>query len=398
MIDSIKFLFHIPLSNPISIFAAVLLFILVAKITCYYLKLPDIIGLIVLGVIVGPHTLNILDQNLAVTIFANTGLLYIMFMAGLELDVEKFKSYKNKSIIFGLLTFFIPLCIGLTVFYCIFKYNFIASFLIALMFSTHTLITYPMVSNKGESQRSSVAITIGGTIITDTLVLLILAFTIGIYQKGQNNWFFIEVIIGFIFLSFFAIKVVPYLSKIFFLHFARQIELQYAFVLLVVFILSMLAKTIGIDVIIGAFFAGLSLSKLISKRKILKKNICFVGNTLFIPTFLISIGMIVNISVISTNKHLFLIAIILVSTAIISKWIAAFSAQKIFNLNRSEGYLMFGLSTAHAAATLAIILIGFRVGILDEILLNSTIFLIIVSCFTAAIFTSKSLSDIKKKY
>ncbi|WP_440617075.1 cation:proton antiporter [Cysteiniphilum sp. 6C5] len=396
-LETLKHLFTLPLDNPVSIFTVVLALILAAKVICHYSKIPSIIGLIITGIIVGPHALNILDQNLAVTIFATTGLLYIMFLAGLELEMKEFKLHQHKSLLFGVLTFIIPFAIGFPVFYYGFDLQASAAILVAIMFSTHTLIAYPMVSKKGYARRQAVAIAVGGTIITDTVVLLILALVTGLHQEGSSIVMLITLVIGFILFSLIAFIVIPYIAKGFFYLFARKKSLHYTFVLFVVFLLALLAEIIGVDAIIGAFFAGLSLNRFVAKKKKLKAEIHFIGDTLFIPVFLISVGMIVNLEVLVDMHHILTIAITLIIVALVSKWLAAKFTQYALKLSPLDGRLIFGLSSAHAAATLAIILVGYKNGILSNAILNSTILLILISCLTASLVTANTLKHLSKK-
>ncbi|WP_116964289.1 cation:proton antiporter [Fastidiosibacter lacustris] len=396
ILENIKHIAELPLNTPVSIFTFVLLLIIATKIICHYLRIPSIVGLIVAGVIAGPHALNILDQNLAVTIFATTGLLYIMFMAGLELEMKEFKLHKNKSLLFGTLTFLIPFCIGFIVFHYGFDYSISASILISIMFSTHTLVAYPMVSIKGYATRPAVAIAVGGTIITDTLVLLILAIITGIHHDKNDIAMFITLIFSFIVFSFIAFIIIPYIAKRFFYAFARKTSLHYTFVLLTVFVLAVFAEIIGVDAIIGAFFAGLALNRFVTKKQKLKTEIHFIGNTLFIPVFLISVGMIVNLHVLTDIHNVATIAITLITVALVSKWLAAKLTQWCLRLSTIDGKLIFGLSSAHAAATLAIILVGYKTEILDNAILNSTILLILVSCLVSSTVTARTLNQFTK--
>lgn len=397
ILANLNHIFARPLTSPVSIFLVALLLILTAKVICHYSKIPKIIGLIVAGIIVGPHALNILNQNLAVTIFATTGLLYIMFSAGLELEMKEFKLQKRKSILFGALTFLIPFGMGFPVFYYLFNYEMSASILIAIMFSTHTLIAYPMVSKKGYAKRQAVAIAIGGTIITDTVVLLILALVTGLHQEGSGVLILATLLLGFIGFSLVAFLLVPYIAKTFFYLLARKKSFHYTFVLMVVFLLAVLAEMIGVDAIIGAFFAGLALNRFVAKKKRLKAEIHFIGETLFIPVFLISVGMIVDLNVLLDLHNVLMITTTLIFVALLSKWLAAKLTQSILKLTPLDGCLIFGLSSSHAAATLAIILVGYKAGILDLPILNSTILLILVSCLTASIVTARTLNQLKKQ-
>ena len=173
--DQINMQFQYPLQNPVLIFALILLIILIAPILFKKLKVPGIIGLIIAGVIVGPHGLNLLAQNSAIELFSTIGLLYIMFIAGLELDIHEFRRNRIPCLSFGFLTFTLPLLIGFPACYFILRYDLTASLLTASIFATQTMVAYPIVTKFGISQNKAVAVTVGGTIFTDTAVLLMLA-------------------------------------------------------------------------------------------------------------------------------------------------------------------------------------------------------------------------------
>ncbi len=214
--------FSLPLTNPVLIFSLILFIILLSPILLKRLSIPGIIGLIISGVIIGPHSLNILEQNSAIDLFSTIGLLYIMFIAGLELDLNEFKSNRNKSLLFGFFTFFFPLSIGFPVCYYFLEYDFNASFLTASMFATHTLVAYPIVSKLGVSKNQAVAITVGGTILTDTAVLIILAVIMGNSQGSLNQEFWIKLGVSLTIFSAIMFSVIPRISKCFFLVLQRE--------------------------------------------------------------------------------------------------------------------------------------------------------------------------------
>lgn len=386
--------FDLPLVNPVLVFSVILFIILLAPILLGKIKIPAIIGLIISGIVIGPHGANILQKNSAIDLFSTIGLLYIMFIAGLELDLIEFKKYQYKSLIFGFLTFFIPLIIGLPVCYYFLHYSLKTSFLVASMFSTHTLIAYPIVSKLGISKNEAVAITVGGTILTDTAVLIILAVIMGSESGGLNAQFWIHLGITLSVFSAIMFLIIPRVAKWFFSKLESEKSSHYIFVLSVVFFAAFLAQVAGVEPIIGAFVAGLALNKLIPHSSALMNRIEFVGNTLFIPFFLISVGMLVDISVVLSGPTALIVAGTLTIVALSGKWISAFLTRKIYKYSKDQGNLIFGLSGAHAAATLAIILVGFKAGILDENVLNGTIILILITCIVASVFTQKAALNI----
>ena len=382
--------FHLPLHNPVLIFSLILFIILLAPILLKRIRIPGIIGLIVSGIIIGPAGLNLLEKSLFVDVFSTIGLLYIMFIAGLELNLNEFKATKNKSLIFGLLTFSVPLGIGFPVCYYLLGFDFNASLLTSSMFATHTLVTYPIVSKLGVSKNIAVAITVGGTILTDTAVLIMLAVILGASDGGLTQDFWIRLGISLILFSAFMFVVIPKIAKWFFRTLESEKYSHYIFVLSVVFFSAFLAEIAGLESIIGAFAAGLALNKLIPHSSALMNRIEYIGNSLFIPFFLISVGMIVDISVIMSGPMALIIAGTLTIVALLGKWIAAFFTQLIFRFSNAQRKLIFGLSSSHAAATLAVILVGYKAGILDSNILNGTVVLILVTCIVASFVTENA--------
>ncbi|HCE56118.1 MAG: cation:proton antiporter [Lutibacter sp.] len=386
--------FQLPLGNPVLIFSLILLIILLSPILLRKLNIPGIIGLIISGVIIGPYGLNILEKNSAVDLFSTIGLLYIMFIAGLDLDMNQFKANRNKSLLFGFFTFIIPLTIGFPVCYYFLEYDFNASLLTASMFATHTLVAYPIVSKLGISKNQAVAITVGGTILTDTAVLIILAVIIGNSEGNLNQDFWIKLGISLAIFSAIMFYIIPKIAEWFFSKLESEKHSHYIFVLAVVFFAAFLAEVAGVEPIIGAFVAGLALNKLIPHSSALMNRIEFIGNSLFIPFFLISVGMIVDISVLTKGPAAIIVAATLTVVALFGKWFAALFTQLVFRYSTAERQLIFGLSSSHAAATLAIILVGYKAKILDENILNGTIILILVTCIVASFATEKAAKKI----
>ncbi|HLW15342.1 MAG TPA: cation:proton antiporter, partial [Flavobacteriaceae bacterium] len=378
------------------IFSLILFIILIIPNILNRIKIPGIIGLIIAGIIIGPKGLNFfIEEDSFVEIFSTIGLLYIMFIAGLELDLNLFKANRNKSIAFGFLTFIIPLGLGFPIFYYLLhpidpNIDLNASLLIASMFATHTLLTYPIVSKLGISKNRAVAITVGGTILTDTAVLLLLAVIIGSHNGNLSQEFWIQLIISLILFSLVMFVVMPRIAKWFFRKLESEKHSHFIFVLSVVFFASFLAEVAGLESIIGAFFAGLALNKLIPASSALMNRIEFIGNSLFIPFFLISVGMKVDLAVIFEGPTALIIAAVLTVVALAGKWLAAWATQLIFKFTKTDRQLIFGLSSAHAAATLAVIMVGVNEGILDDNVLNGTIILILVTCIVASFATEKA--------
>ncbi|MBE8714483.1 cation:proton antiporter [Sphingobacterium hungaricum] len=394
MLEHIQKAFEAPITNPVLAFALVLFIILLSPILLRPIKVPGIIGLIISGVIIGPHGLNWLEQNAAVRLFSTIGLLYIMFIAGIELDMNEFRKTKNKSLLFGFFTFIIPICIGFPVCHYILGYDLLPSILIASMFATHTLVSYPIVTSYGISKNEAVAITIGGTILTDTAVLIILAVITGASQGNINSQFWLTLALSFAVFLFIMFGIIPRIAKWFFQKIESEKTAHYIFVLTVVFFAAFMAEMAGLEPIIGAFVAGLALNKLIPHSSALMNRIEFIGNAIFIPFFLISVGMIVDVSVLFKGPMAIIIAVTLTIVAISGKFLAAWATQLSFKYSKSQRNLIFGLSNSHAAATLAVIMVGYSNGIIDENVLNGTIILILMTCIVASVVTENASKKI----
>jgi len=386
--------FHIPLQNPVLIFSLILAIILLAPILLRKLNIPSIIGLIISGAVIGPFGLNILENNSAVNLFSTIGLLYIMFIAGLELDLNEFRANRFKSITFGFLTFVIPIAIGFPVIYFWFDYDLLPALLISSMFATHTLVAYPIVSKLGVAKNVAVAITVGGTILTDTGVLITLAVLMGVDQGGVGPQFWWQLGISLLLFTLFMLFIVPLIAKWFFRKLESEKHSHYIFVLAVVFFSAFLAEAAGLEPIIGAFAAGLALNKLIPPTSSLMNRVEFIGNSLFIPFFLISVGMLVDVRVLVNGYMALLIAAVLSVVAITGKWAAAFLTQFFFGYSRAQRNLIFGLSSAHAAAILAVALVGNQAGLVDDTILNGIIILILITCIVSSFVTERAAKKV----
>lgn len=382
--------FNPPFQNSVLMFAVILFIILLSPILLRKIRIPGIIGLIISGIIVGPHGLNLIERNSAVELFSTIGLLYIMFIAGLELDLTQFIRNRHKSILFGFFTFSLPFVIGFPVAYYFLDYGPTASLLIAGMFSTHTLVAYPIVNRLGVARTEAVAITVGGTIFTDTAVLILLA-VISASSAGQLDFaFWLKLAVSFIVFLFIVMYIVPKISAWFFRKLESEKMSHFIFVLSMVFFSAFMAELAGLEPIIGAFAAGLALNRLIPNTSALMNRIEFAGNSLFIPFFLVSVGMLVDLSVLTRNYDSFIIIITLSAVAIIGKWIAAWVTALVLRYTVTQRQLIFGLSSSHAAAILAVIMVGFNQKIVDENVLNGTIVLILITCLVATITTERA--------
>lgn len=384
----------LPITNPVLLFAVILLIILIVPLILDNLNIPGIIGLIICGIIIGPYGFNIVENNSAIELFSTIGLLYLMFLIGLELDLNEFQLNKYQSIIFGFLTFTIPLAIGFPIFYHIFKYSFDASLLLSSTFATHTLVTYSIVSKRNIKKDKSIAITVGATILADIAVLTLLAVIINKAQHGISPNFWINLALSMTVFLAGSFTIIPMLSKWFFRKFEGERHSHYIYVLAILFLTSWFAEVLGMEAIIGAFIAGIALNKLIPKSSTLMNKLEFVGNALFIPFFLVSVGMLVDIKVIFQDYMIVLLAVMFTVVSTFGKWLAALVSQLLFKFNRNQRELMTGLSSAHTAGTLAIILAGQKVGLVDGNILNATIIFMLLSCILSSLITQSASKKI----
>lgn len=382
--------FSLPLKDPVLIFSLVLFIILLAPVILRKLRIPSLIGLIIAGVVIGPYGFNLIQRDSSIQLFGTVGLLYIMFLAGLELDLNEFKRNKGHSLLFGVLTFSLPFGLGIAACTYILHFPLETSILIASMFSTHTLVSYPIASKLGITKNPAVTIAVGGTIITDTVVLLILAVITGAAKGTLSNAFWIK--LGISLLIFVAIVFIlfPIIGKWFFRNMKGDNVLEYIFVLAMVFLAGFLAEAAGVEAIIGAFFAGLALNKLIPHTSPIMNRIDFVGNALFIPFFLIGVGMLVDLRVLGKGPEALVVAATLTIVAFAGKWLAAFFTQKIYKFSKLQQHVIFGLTSSHAAATLAVILVGYNIGLVNDSVLNGTIILILITCLVSSFITENA--------
>jgi len=386
-----------PIEDPVLKFLVVLVIILGAPILLNKLKVPHLLGLIIAGAIIGPNGFNILARDSSIVVTGTTGLLYIMFLAGLEIDMGDFKRNKWKSLTFGLYTFTIPLLLGYLGAYYLLGFSPLTAILFASLFSSHTLISYPLVSKLGVAKNPAVNITVGGTMITDILALLVLAVSVGMAQGDVGSEFWIRLSVSVIVFGAIVLVCFPVIGRWFFKKVSDKIS-QYIFVLVMIYLAALLAELAGVEAIIGAFLAGLALNRLIPHTSSLMNRVEFVGNALFIPFFLISVGMLIDFSVFFRSLETIKVATLMTIVGIGAKYIAAVATQKTFRLRREEGLLIFGLSSASAAATLAAVMVGYNiiiseneagepVRLLNEHVLNGSILMILVSC-TVSSFVS----------
>ena len=370
-----------PVTDNILVFTILIFCILLAPLLSARLRIPDLIFLLAFGIVLGPNSFNIIERNTAVTLLGEVGLLYIMFLAGLEIDLYHFRRSYKRSVAFGLLTFAVPQVLGTLAGRFILGLNWSASLLLASMFASHTLLAYPQASNLGITRTEPVTITVAATIITDTLALLVLAI-VADHARGieLTVGFWLTIVVGISVLTATVWKGVPYLARWFFQRVTGKSNAQFLFVIAVICLFSYLSHFAKMEPIIGAFLVGATFNRLIPEHSSLMNHVKFAGNTLFIPFFLISVGMLVDPMVMFTGPRSWAVGITMVVAVIVTKFLASQAIRAMFGYSRSAGFVMFGLSVVQAAATLAAVMVGYRLEIFDEAVLNGTILMILVTC------------------
>lgn len=396
--------FTLPLADPVLKFLLILLIILAAPLLLNKLRIPHLLGLIIAGAIIGPHGFNLVLRDSSIILSGTAGLLYIMFLAGLEIDMADFKRNSTKSLAFGMYTFLIPMILGTVVGIWILRFNVLTSVLLASMFASHTLIAYPIISKLGISKNKAVSITVGGTMITDTLALLVLTIIVGMATGQVNDMFWIRLGVSILIFALIVLFGFPFIGRWFFKHVHDNIS-QYIFVLVMVFLGSFLAQVAGMEAIIGAFLSGLALNRLIPQSSPLMNRVEFVGNAIFIPFFLLGVGMLIDYRTFFTSFETIKVGLIMIIVATAAKYIAAWMTQKTFHLSTDQRSVIFGLSNAQAAATLAAVMVGYNVitgtdangepiRLLNESVLNGTILMILVTCTIASFAAQKGAHNI----
>ncbi|WGI17379.1 cation:proton antiporter [Methanonatronarchaeum sp. AMET-Sl] len=388
-----------PFENAVIIFGIAMIVFLVAPLFVKRYKLPGIIGIILVGAAIGPNGFGLLERDSTIKLLGEVGLIYLMFLAGLEINLNQFIDNKDRSIFFGLISFLIPQTIGTVFGVYILDLSFPAALLFGAIFSSHTLLAYPVVQRLGIAKNEAMTTTIGGTILTDTLALLVLAVVIASVGEGLTTGFFLELSIG---LSIFFVGtwlVVPKLGRWFFRTHDDESYYEFLFVMAVLFISAFLAEMAGVEHIIGAFIAGLALNRLILDTGPLMNRIEFVGNALFIPFFLLSVGMLVDVWVITEGINTLIIAGSLIGLVILTKLVSSWITGKVYSYNKTEVLGMFGLSVGQAAAALAIVLIGFDAGVpgFNQEMINAVVLMILVVSVLSPSIVERAGLDLVKK-
>lgn len=386
----------LPFQEPVLIVALVLVIILVAPLLFARLRVPGLIGLILAGVVVGPNALGLLDRDPTIILLGTMGLLYLMFLAGLEINLNLFAKNRNQSLVFGALTFALPQFFGtLMTFYLLgqlfgMAFGWPAAILMGSLFASHTLLAYPIASRLGIAKTEYATTAVGATIITDVAALLVLAIVAASTEGALDAAFWLRLVVSLALFVFVMFWIVPRFGRWFFRTFRGAHDADFVFVLAVVFIAALMAELAGVEAIIGAFLAGLALNRLVPEHGPLMSRIQFVGESLFIPFFLLSVGMLVDLRVLASGADAWIVAGSMTATVMLTKWGAAQLTRPLFGYDREEARVVFGLTIPQAAATLAAALIGFEVGLLSTAVLNGTIVMILVTCLAGPYVTERS--------
>jgi Kef-type K+ transport system membrane component KefB len=375
-------------SEPVLTFGLLLLLILFVPILFKKINLPGIVGLLLAGTFVGPKGFGIIEAAGVIDVLGKVGLLYLMFLAGLEINLDQFKKERRNTLVFGTLTFLIPQLSGTFIFYWL-GYSLPASILIASMFASHTLVAYPIISRLGLMKEKSIAAAVGGTILTDTAALLVLALVARSVDGDLTLTFWLILIGLFSIYLLVMFYLLPRLSFSFFQSIGENGRFTYVYVIGMMLISAWMAEFIGVEAIVGAFIAGLAFNRLLTNKGPLKNRVEFFGDAFFIPLFLIYVGMLVDIEVLVSSLDVWMIMGIMSLTVIITKWIAAFASARILRFNNDQAWVIFGLTNAQAAATLAAVFVGMEVGLIGEEILNGAIMMILVTCIIGPLVVEK---------
>ena len=380
------------ITNSLAILSLVLAIIWLVPMACRKIHVPAIVGFIVVGIAIGEHGFGLIGQNATIDVLGKMGMLYIMLQAGIEIDLNDFRQYRRGAVVFGLYTFLIPFALGLFA-ARVMGMSWQTSALLGAMFGSHTLMTYPIVNRYGIQQSAAVNMTIGATMLAITLSLLVLAVLKSklLAGDGWEYWWTLAgktALLAVVTFGFF-----PLIAKWFFRH-KQNTAAGFAMVMLMLVVSAGLADWAGLEGILGAFLCGVALNRWVPNLSPLMGRINFVGNTIFVPLFLLGVGMMIDVRLVVAGWGTVLIALVMIVTKFAGKWLAAWAAQKTYRLSPLDRELMFGLTHATAAGTLAIVTIGYKVGLFDITILNGTIVMILVLCTTASFVTEHAAKEL----
>lgn len=375
------------LNEPVAIFLVLMAVILITPMLSERIRLPGIVGIILGGMLIGPHGINLLSVDGPIEFMATAGLVYLMFSAGLEVDIRLFKKVSGRALVFGVLTYMVPQLLG-TGLGQLLGLNWLGSILLGSAFSSHTLIAFPIVTRLGVARNEAVAVTAGATVLTDITAFLVLAFVLGAQKQSLQAGFFIQLIVLLGVYAALLLFGLPRLGKFFFRRFTgRAVEFQ--FVLVILFVSALVAMKIGVHEVVGAFLAGLAINATLPHRSPVIGHVLFIGESLFIPVFLLYSGMLTDPLVFLKGWDVVLIGIGVTLVAYVSKFVAAWITARIYHYTRAELWTAFGLSHAQAAVTIPTLVIGLSIGLFSTELFNAAILMILFTSITSPLVVQK---------
>lgn len=390
---------YFPITDPTLTFFVVLLIILLAPIIMGKLRIPHIIGMVLAGVVVGKYGLNILVRDNSFELFGRVGLYYIMFLAALEMDMESIRKNRNRLLIFALLTFTVPLLLTYFMGIHLLNYSFTASLLLGCIMASNTLVAYPIVSRYGLQRKPSVTLSVGSSIISLIFSLIMLAAIVA-SNKGEGSiGFWLFFVSKFVIYCAAAIFLLPRLTRWFLRRYSDAV-MQFIFVLASLFLCAALSAAIGLEGIFGAFLSGLILNRYIPSVSPLKNRLEFIGNAVFIPYFLIGVGMLINVRLLFTGGGILWAVICITLFGTLGKAIAAYAACFGFRMPISSGHMMFGMTSAHAAGAIAMVMVGMNLlgedgsPLVNAQMLNAVIVMILFTCIISSVITEQSAQRI----
>ena len=390
---------YFPITSPTLIFFVVLLIILLAPIIMGKLRIPHIIGMVLAGMLIGEHGLNVLERDHSFELFGKVGLLYIMFLAGLEMDMESVKKNSKRILWFGLLTCLVPLVLTYAMAMWLLDYSSTASFLLGCIMASNTLIAYPIISRYGMGRHPSVMLSVGASMLSLFMALMMLAALSASYSKDVGISFWLLFIVKFAAFCAFSIWGIPKVTRYFLRRYSDAI-MQFIYVLSVMFLSAALSEAIGVEGIVGAFMAGLILNRYIPHVSPLMNRIEFTGNAIFIPYFLIGVGMLINIGSLFDGWHMLGVVALIVFFGTFGKALAAYISSILFRLTKAEGHMMFGLTCAHAAGAIAMVMVGMRLEVspghylVNNEMLNGVVIMILITCIISTLMTEKASQEL----
>ena len=393
---------YFPITDPTLIFFVVLLMILLSPIIMGRLRIPHIIGMVLAGVIVGKYGLNILERDASFELFGRVGLYYIMFLAGLEMDMEGLKKNRTRVIVFGLLTFLVPFAMTYFKGVSLLSYTPLAALLLSAIMASNTLIAYPIVGRYGLTRHTSSTLSVGSSMMALFMALIVMASIVNSFQGGAGIGFWVLFVVKFFVYSIGLILVIPRLIRWFLRRYSDAV-MQFIFILAVVFLSAALSDAVGLEGIFGAFLSGLILNRFIPRVSPLMNRIEFTGNALFIPYFLIGVGMLINVRLLFQGTHILWVVFCLVLFGTLGKAVAAYLAAGVFRMPRLAGHMIFGLTSAHEAGSIAMVMVGRRLEISpgvylfgDEVL-NGIVIMILFTCVISTVVTEWAAQRLRLK-